>query len=116
MRLPWREVASHQRKFCILGTACAETTSLQRVWGCMHYYWIDLRRLMLRNGGNQVPLCFLTYGSKRLAYFRKLNVTPRLLQKDVSKNFDFYVILRHHQSYRLVAEYFFFLTLTHQSF
>jgi hypothetical protein len=40
-------------------------------------------------------------------------VTPRLLQKDVSENFDFHVTLRHHRSYKLAAEYFFFLTLTH---
>jgi len=38
-------------------------------------------------------------------------VTPRLLQKGVSKNFDFHVTLRHHQSYKLTAEYFFFLNI-----
>jgi hypothetical protein len=32
-------------------------------------------------------------------------VTLHLLQKDVSENFDFHVTLRHHQSYKLVAEY-----------
>jgi len=43
-------------------------------------------------------------------------VTPRLLQKGISENFDFHMTLRHHQSYKLAAEYIFFLTLTHQSF
>jgi hypothetical protein len=43
-------------------------------------------------------------------------VTPRLLQKDVSENFDFHVTLRYHQSYKLAGKYIFFLTLTHQSF
>jgi len=49
------------------------------------------------------------------------DVTPRLLQKGVSENFDFHVTLRHHQSYKLAAEYFFFIQqtwkeITHQSF
>jgi hypothetical protein len=35
----------------------------------------------------------------------RLLVTPRLLQKDVSENFDFHVTLRHHQSYKLAVEY-----------
>jgi hypothetical protein len=39
-------------------------------------------------------------------------VTPRLLQKGISENFDFHVTLRHRQSYKLTAEYI-FLTITH---
>jgi hypothetical protein len=35
-------------------------------------------------------------------------VTPHLLQKGVKENFDFHVTLRHHQSYKLAAEYIFF--------
>jgi len=41
------------------------------------------------------------------------NLTPRLLQNDVSENFDFYMTLRHHQSYKLAAEYIYFLMITH---
>jgi len=32
-------------------------------------------------------------------------VTPHLLQKGITENFDFHVILRHHQSYKIAAEY-----------
>jgi hypothetical protein len=35
-------------------------------------------------------------------------VTPRLLQKGVSENFDFHMTLRHHQSYKLAVKYIFF--------
>jgi hypothetical protein len=35
----------------------------------------------------------------------KCFVTPCLLQKGVSENFNFHVTLRHHQSYKLAAEY-----------
>jgi len=38
-------------------------------------------------------------------------VMLRFLQKSVSENFDFYMTLRHHQSYGLVEEYIFFLTI-----
>jgi hypothetical protein len=40
------------------------------------------------------------------------SVMPHLLQKGVSENFDFHVTLRHHQSYKLAAEYI-FLIITH---
>jgi len=39
-------------------------------------------------------------------------VTSRLLQKDVSENFDFRVTLQHHQSYKLDGEHI-FLMITH---
>jgi hypothetical protein len=45
---------------------------------------------------------------------RFTHVTPRLLQKGVSENFDFHVTLRHHQSYKLTTENIFLIT--HQSF
>jgi len=53
---------------------------------------------------------------------QKISVTPRLLQKGESENFNFHVTLRHHRSYKLIAKYFFFnnntselLTKIHQN-
>jgi hypothetical protein len=46
-------------------------------------------------------------GLDKLRRRKPKSVTPLLLQKGVSENFDFHVTLRHHQSYKLAAEYTF---------
>jgi hypothetical protein len=53
----------------------------------------------------------LTYSTKKKKKSLKDHtITLHLLQKGVSENFDFHVTLRHHQSYKLAAEYIFLMT------